>query len=39
MTVYYLSGPVSDPDPAVMRANKQAFADARHQLAQIQGFA
>lgn len=35
MTIYYLSGPISSPDPAVMRANKQAFTEARRQLAQI----
>lgn len=32
MTVYYLSGPVSNPDPAVMRANKARFSDAKLRL-------
>lgn len=35
MTVYYLSGKVSDPDPAVMRANKAAFRVAQYDLAHV----
>lgn len=35
MTIFYLSGPISSPDPAVMRANKERFAEARRKLAQI----
>lgn len=35
MTLYYLSGKVSDPDPAVMRANKAAFRVAQYDLAHV----
>lgn len=30
--VYYISGPITDPDPAQMARNKQAFVDAAQAL-------
>ena len=32
MTRFYLSGPISNPDPAIVARNKQAFMDAEEAI-------
>ena len=32
MTIFYLSGPISSPDPSVMSANKEAFMTASERI-------